>query len=157
MKTLFLFSILTWFSAMAAMGQTSASDKLYLQLEGADGITIMSLSKDLIDMVDLMVDDDDSKHVTGPLKKIKMMICSEDNDEKITNAIIQTFEKSPFQEIEKEEDPNDGRIFILRRGRKIKECHVLSGHSEGMILLSFYGNFNIEDIDKLTEKAKDIH
>ncbi|PWE00457.1 DUF4252 domain-containing protein [Marinilabilia rubra] len=155
MRTIFLVSIIAWFSAIAASGQASASDKLYLQLEGADGVTIMSLSKDIIDMVDMVVDDNESKQVTGPLEKIKMMICNEDEGKEAINAVINTFEKRPFAEVEDED--NDERVFIIRKGRKIKECHIVGDKGEGLILLSFYGDFKIEDIDELVDKAEEIN
>jgi len=157
MKTTFIFTIIAWLSAMSASGQISDSDKLYLQLEGVEGVTIMSLSKDIIDMVDMVVDDDESKQVTGPLKKVKMMLCSEEEGSEAIDAVIQTFEKRPFDEVEDDEEENDGRVFIIRKGRKIKECHILGNKGDGLILLSFYGDFKIEDLDKLVDKAESIN
>lgn len=156
MKTIFLVVIIAWFSAMTASGQTSASDKLYLQLEGTDGVTIMSLSKDIIDMVDVVLDDDESKQVTGPLEKVKMMICREENGGEAIDAVIGAFEKRPFDEIEDADHDDDGRVFVVRKGRRIKECHIVGDNQDGMLLLSFYGDFKIDDIDKLVDKAEEI-
>lgn len=157
MKTVLLITIIAWFSAMTVSGQTSASDKLYLQLEGTKGVTTMSLSNAFIDMIDMVVDDDESKQVTGPLKKVKMMICNEEEGEDAIRAVIDTFEKKPFDEVEDTDAEGDGRVFVIRNGRKIKECHIVGDKGDGLILLSFYGDFKIEDIDKLVDKAEDIN
>ena len=138
-----------------AEGQNSVSDKLYMQLEGADGITILSLSKDIIDMVDLFVDDKDSRQVTGPLKKVKMLIC-EEGETSTVREVIKTFGKRPFTEIEDEEGDDDSRIFVIRKGRKIEECHILANGDNNLVMLSFYGDFKIEDIEKLSNKAEEI-
>ncbi len=135
-----------------ATGQTSVSDKLYMHLEGADGVTIMSLSKDIIDMVDMFIDDEESKQVTGPLKKVKMLICNEESDATI-REVTNTLGKHPFTEIKDKED-DDSRIFVIRKGRKVEECHILADGDNTLVMLSFYGNFKIEDVAKLANKAE---
>jgi hypothetical protein len=154
--TKILFTIMAFaLCSTFATGQTSASDKLYIQMEGAEGVTIMSLSKDIIDMVDMVVDDEESRQVSGPLKKVKMLICKKENNA-TAGEMIRTFEKRPFTEIEDEESDDDSRIFVIRNGRKVAECHFLADADKSFVLLSFYGDFKIEDIDKLANKAEEM-
>ena len=154
MKTTITTLIILMTMTFAANAQ-SASDQLYMQLEGAEGVTILSLSKDIIDVVDLVVDDEDSKEVTGPMKKIKMMVCQKENG-KVMNDVIKTFEKNPFKEVEEKDPDDDGRIFVIRNGRKVKECHIVADGDDALIVFSFYGDFRVEDIDNLAEKAEDM-
>ncbi len=154
MKTTITTLIILMTMTFAANAQ-SASDQLYMQLEGAEGVTILSLSKDIIDVVDLVVDDEDSKEVTGPMKKIKMMVCQKESG-KVMNDVIKTFEKNPFKEVEEKDPDDDGRIFVIRNGRKVKECHIVADGDDALIVFSFYGDFRVEDIDNLAEKAEDM-
>lgn len=153
-RTLFTILAMAFLSAVAT-GQNSVSDKLYMQIEGAEGVTIMSFSRDIIDMVDMFIEDEESRQVSGPLKKVKMLICKEESATTISE-VTNTFEKRPFTEIEDKEGNDDSRIFVIRKGRKIEECHILADGDNTLVLLSFYGDFRIEDIDKLTNKAKEM-
>jgi hypothetical protein len=153
-KTLFTIMAIALFSTVTK-GQNSVSDKLYMQLDGANGVTIMSFSKDIIDVVDMFIDDEESRQVSGPLKKVKMLICKEESAATI-REVTNTFEKRPFTEIEKKEGDDDSRIFVIRKGRKIEECHILADGDNTLVMLSFYGTFRIEDIDKLTNKAEEM-
>jgi hypothetical protein len=68
-------------------------------------------------------------------------------------AIMETFAKRPFDLVE---DDDDAEVFIIRSGRKIKECHVVSNRNDRLFVLSFYGDFKIEDIDEMVNKADHI-
>ncbi|WP_010664784.1 DUF4252 domain-containing protein [Marinilabilia salmonicolor] len=156
MKAKTLFTILiVLVSGMTLAGQNSPSDKLYAQLDGAEGITILSFSQNAIELANIFVDEDENREVSGELRKVKMMICK-GPDDKISRDVVRTFEKHPFSEIEDEDHDNDGRIFVIRNGRKVKECHLLSKEDETLIVFSFYGDFKIEDINDLTNKASEM-
>ncbi|PRZ01714.1 DUF4252 domain-containing protein [Marinilabilia salmonicolor] len=144
-------------SGITMTGQNSPSEKLYAQLDGAEGITILSFSQNAIELANIFVDEDENTEVNGELKKVKMMICK-GTDEKIRRDVVRTFEKHPYSEVEDEEGDhdNDGRIFVIRNGRKVKECHLLSNEEKNLVVFSFYGDFRIEDIDDLTNKASEM-
>jgi len=143
-------------SAITVIGQNSASDKLYTQLDGADGVTILSFSQNAIELTDMFVDEDNSREVTGELKKVKLMICKEAEDKTI-REVIKTFEKQPFTEVEEEKEHKDNsRVFVIRNGRKVKECHIVTNDKESLLVFSFYGDFRIEDIDDLANKADNM-
>lgn len=150
-KTLFTILAITIFSIVAT-SQNSASDKLYTTLEGTEGVTIMSLSKDIIDMVDMFVDNEESRQISGPMKKVKMLICK-DNNLSLIKEVTNTFEKRPFTEIEDQDGDDHSRIFVISKGPKVNECHIIANGTDALLLLSFYGDFKIEDIGKLANKA----
>lgn len=144
-------SIAVCIAVISVTAQSSPSEKLYASLDGAKGITIVSLSKEIINMVDMIVDEDDSKEITGPLEKVKLMSCKKEKAPSSIDALLRTFKERPFDLVEEGND--DAEIFIIRSGRKIKECHIVSEDDESLFLLSFYGNFKVEDIDKMANKA----
>lgn len=144
------------FSGITVIAQNSASDKLYSQLDGADGITILSFSQNAIELTNMFIDDENSREVNGELKKVKLLICKEAEDKTI-REIFKTFEKNPFTEVEEErEHKDDSRVFVIRKGRKVKECHIVANDKESLLLFSFYGDFRIEDIDDLANKADNM-
>ncbi|WP_016775624.1 DUF4252 domain-containing protein [Anaerophaga thermohalophila] len=150
---------LTWVCLLAfpvAKAQLSTSEKLYAQLDGASGVTIVSLSKDVIDLVDMVVDDEESKQVTGPLEKVKLMICEKDKAASSVGAIVKTLNGRPFKEIEDDDMDEESKVFVVRSGKKIKECHVVNNDDDALFMLSFYGDFRVEDIDKMVAEADDM-
>lgn len=154
MKTL-LITMVALVVMSVATGQQSSSDKLYANLDGAKGVTIVSLSKDIINIVDMVVDED-SKNVTGPLEKVKMMICQQEAKPSSREALIKTLSSRPFKKVEDDDNDEDSDIFIIRSGRKIKECHILHQGNNRLFLLSFYGDFRVSDIDKMANKAENM-
>ncbi|MGQ1889356.1 DUF4252 domain-containing protein [Thermophagus sp. OGC60D27] len=135
--------------------QLTSSEKLYAGLEGADGVTILSLSKDIIDLVDMVVDEE-SKQVSGPLQKVKLMVCRKDKAASSIKAVVRTLNGRPFKEIKDSEFDEDNKVFVIRSGKKIKECHVVNYNEENLFMLSFYGDFKVEDIDKMVSKADNM-
>ena len=156
MKKILLIITVLLVAAPALRAQLSASEKLYAGLEGAEGVTILTLSQDIIDLVDMTVDEE-TKQVTGPLQKVKLMICNEANGSSAIGSVLKTMRSRPYKEIAEEDiEDTDSRVFVLRSGKRIKECHIID-HNEGkLIMLSFYGYFKVEDIDKFKQKADDI-
>jgi hypothetical protein len=135
-------------------GQSSATEKMYEQLKGSSGVSLLTFSKDMIDMIDLSIDDDtDEKKVTGPLREIRVAICKDSLDRSTIPLINGFLNKSPFKEVDLEDEKGDLRIFVNRKGRAIEECHVAIPGDNGLILVSFFGEFRVEDVDNLREAA----
>lgn len=135
-------------------GQSSASERMYAQLKGSSGVSLLTLSKDMIDMVDLNIDGDtDGKKVTGPLREIRVAICKDSLDRSTIPLINGFLNKSPFNEVDLEDEEGDLRVFVNRKGRTIEECHVAIPGDNGLILVSFFGEFRVEDVDNLREAA----
>ena len=156
MKKILLILVVSLVTIPVLRAQLSASEKLYAKLEGAEGVTILSLSKDIIDLVDFAVDDE-TKQVTGPLQKVKLMICKKEDPSSIIGSVLKTVTGRPYKEVKDHHtEENDSQVFVLHSGKRIKECHIINHDDGDLFMLSFYGDFTVEDIDKMKTKAVDL-
>ncbi|ASB49305.1 DUF4252 domain-containing protein [Alkalitalea saponilacus] len=155
MRTVLLFLILLVLLVIPAQNQ--ASDEMFSDLKDQSGVTTMSFSKNVIDMLELLLDKTDSEHqqqVTGSLKEIRLTICNKEN-EKAVNQLMNALSKSPFQQVEMAEE-NDLMVFVHRRRKNINECHVLFDGDTRKILISFLGEFRVEDMAAIKKSARQL-
>lgn len=152
-----IFITVALFNIFVANGQSSVSDKLYDFLKNQEGVSLLSFSKSMIDMVDMNIGkDEDGKKVIGPLNEVRVAICK--RGDATESKIADYLKKSPFQEVDME-DKNKGeelKVYVQRKGRTIQECHVTIPGSDKLILVSFYGEFKVEDVDGLRKSAVNI-
>lgn len=137
--------------------QKRPSDALFNQLVDQKGITSMSFSQSMIEMIDMDVGDEasDEKKVTGPLKEIKMTICKDAEAPGWSKKIVNFMERRPFAEVEDDDnDEDECRIFVKRKGNKVSACHVLFEGDSTLVMLSFFGDFKVHDLKQLSEKAR---
>lgn len=150
--------VVFFITASAGLAQSRPSDALFNQLAAQKGITTMSFSQNFIDMIDMDISDDDSESqkVTGPLQEIKMTICNEEEAPGWGRKIEEYMQRKPFREVETEDEEDDCRIFVNRKGKKIEACHVLFQGDKTLVMLSFFGEFKVEDVDQIKRKARDL-
>ncbi len=153
-----LLMILMWTGPMLSPAQVRPSDKLFGQLSNQKGITSMSFSKNFIDMIDMDLSDEeaDPLNVTGPLQEIKMTICSKEEAPGWAEKIMTYMKSRPFNEIKEKDSEDSCQLFVHKKRRKIKACHVLFNGDQSLVMLSFFGDFKIEDIKGLTQKAREM-
>jgi hypothetical protein len=140
--------------------QTTAADKMYESLKDQKDVSLLSFSKDIIDMVDMNIGkDEDGKKVIGPLTEVRVAICKQGTEEIVENKITNFLKKSPFSEVDMENKNknNDLRVYVHRTGKNIHECHVTLHGETNLILVSFFGEFKIEDVDRLKKSASEIN
>jgi hypothetical protein len=142
-------------SFLSGFGQTK-SQKIYDHYSKEDGITYFSFSKSMIDAMNLNLDEE-GKKITGDFQEFRIMIY---NPEKGT---IKHFSEEMSRELgslhyeqvhpngEKQND--DAEFWIERKGDRVSECHVViynkGDHNNSNLLISFFGNFKVEDLNKL--------
>ena len=139
----------------------SKSSKIYDSFNAMDGCSQFSFSKSMLDVVNIDLDEE-GKTVTGDLQQIRFLSY---NPEKGGMTGPQFIKKavgmlpSSYDKI-KLEDDNDGiEAWMLGSKKKASEFHLFikSDNPQSMhFLVSFYGNFNIDDMDKLTHIGLDI-
>ncbi len=161
MKTLST-TILVLAFTISAMAQSRPSDRLFEKMALKPGITMMSFSKEMLDAVDMTFDNDDGEEenkVTGDLHEMKVVIYNAPEDKEPIDFRGETLRYLPlskFKDIDSDEYDidNDGTVDIRvhKSGRKIKECHILFQGETNGVLLSFFGNFKVEDIEDMAEK-----
>ncbi len=158
MKQLLSIAILLALSFLLK-AQDRPSDRLYEKIALKQGITMMSFSKEMLDAVNLNFDDDDGdeeSNVSGDLHEVKLVIYkAPDNEEPMAfrETVLNYLPLNKYKKVEDKDSKQDVDIRILRKGKKVSECHVLFQGETNGVLLSFFGNFRIEDVDKLTEKV----
>jgi len=138
--------------------QDRPSDKLFEKMALKQGITMMSFSKEMLDAVNLNFDDDDNdeSNVTGDLYEVKLIIYkAPENEEPMAfrETTLRYLPLNKYKKVEDDDTDDDVDIRILRKGRKVSECHVLFQGEINGVLLSFFGDFKIEDVDELAEKV----
>jgi len=138
--------------------QDRPSDKLFEKMALKQGITMMSFSKEMLDAVNLNFDDDDKdeSNVTGDLYEVKLIIYkAPENEEPMAfrETTLRYLPLNKYKKVEDDDTDDDVDIRILRKGRKVSECHVLFQGEINGVLLSFFGDFKIEDVDELAEKV----
>ncbi len=137
-----------------------AQSKQYENLEAAMqksfGAATMTINKEMLSMIDFQLDDEDTQKLIGDIKDAKAIVVApvKGGGLNFMNEASGCLEKGKYTEIKEDENGrplNNSiiRVFVMRSGLKIKECHlVMSG-----ALISFFGDFHIQDLMKLKDKA----
>jgi len=146
--------LLFLFISGTIVGQ-SKSDRIYNSFNNSEGCSQFSFSKTMLDVVNIDLDEE-GKTVTGDLHEIRLLSY---NPAKGAMSGPQFIRKaadllpSSYDKLDLEDD-NDGiEAWMLGNKRKASEFHLFikSDNPESMhFLVSFYGKFKIDDMDKLT-------
>jgi len=152
-KKVLLIFVVT-FLAVYAPAQKSASDRLYSKLEGADGVMLISIPKEIFGTLEMVVDDDDEKELAGRLERLRVMVCGIETAGSSVNVIKRTFSRKPFERAKHE--GTNGEVFVVRSGKKLTECHVMNTNRKRLFVLSFYGDFRSSDVEKLINEANEM-
>jgi len=166
MKNLFRIAVMllvVGFYSLSLFSQQKISDKMFNDFKMLDAVTYLSFSKGMIDFVDFDIDsnddDIDDHKVSGDLNEVKLVIFKPDFDPKqnFRDQVLQYLKKGNYTLIEDDDvdDKDDTEVWIYRKGRKIYECHVIFQGDVNGVLLSFFGDFNIKDIDTLKGKIEE--
>ena len=161
MKTIttIIFALAFLLASLLA-GAQSKSDKIYDVFSGRDGVMNFTFTKNMIDAIDIdLGEDGEEKSVTGDLHKIRFLSYNPNKGdlsaEQFTQKAIAML-PAQYKKYE-EDDDDDAEIWLLGKKKKYSECHVFTkgeNNSSMRIVVSFYGAFTVNDIDKLREKGK---
>jgi hypothetical protein len=146
-------------TSLIGSGQ-SRSYRIFDEYAHHDGFTYLSFSKSMIDNVDFNIDD--NKKITGDLKEIRIMILNKGKSNfegSLSKIISGKFDKMNYKRIEPENDEGnkDVEFWIEGDSKKVKECHIIvndSNDKKFSCLVSFYGNFNVEDLGSLEKFSR---
>jgi len=134
----------------------SKSYRIFDEFANHDGFTYMAFSKSMIDAVDLKLDDENKK-ITGDLNEIRILVLNREKSNlggSLPKTIADKFDKLNYRKVEPKDksDSDDVEFWIEGDSKKVRECHVIvtdSKDNQFSCLVSFYGNFKVEDLDKL--------
>ncbi len=160
MKTnlVFIISIALLGFTQVAGAQANVSDKMYQYFKVKDEVTYMSFSKNMMDFVDLDLDD---SGVTGDLNEVRMIIYKPEvrPDKCFQDQVLSYLKKGNYEQVEDEHEHDDHgddtEVWVNRKGKKIFECHVIFQGEQNGVLLSFFGDFKVDDVEKLEKKIED--
>jgi hypothetical protein len=146
-------------SFLSGFGQTKAQ-KIYDRYSNEAGFTYFSFSKSMIDAMNLNLDEE-GKKITGDFKEFKIMIYNEDKGKMkdFSGSISKELSSLHYEQVHpKDEKPTDDTEFWIEGdGKLVSECHIVIGNkgdtSNSAMLISFYGNFKVEDLNKLEKIA----
>lgn len=140
----------------------SKSDKMYDVFSNSDGVTSFSFSKNMVDAINIDVGEDgDEQMVTGDLHQVRFMSYNPKKGEltgtEFTDKAIAYLPKTRYKKYEGDNTDNDTEIWLLGKKKKFSEFHVFTGNNNNdqiRIVVSFYGDFNVNDIESLKSRSK---
>ncbi len=139
----------------------SKSYRIFDEFANHDGFTYMAFSKSMIDAVDLKLDEENKK-ITGDLNEIRILVLNREKSNlgvSLRKTIADKFNKLNYRKVEPKDkgDGDDVEFWIEGDSKKVRECHVIvtdSKDNQFSCLVSFYGNFKVEDLDKLEKFSR---
>nr|WP_321406202.1 DUF4252 domain-containing protein [uncultured Carboxylicivirga sp.] len=166
MKTISLIIVVLLTINLSINAQSRPSDRLFEKMALQKGITMLSFSKEMLDAVNMNFDNDKGdkeNKVRGDLHEVKVVIYKAPEAGESIDFRGETLRYLPlnkFRVIDAEEYEIDNKngtvdIRVNGSGRKIKECHILFQGETNGVLLSFFGDFKVEDVKEMAEKLED--
>ena len=162
MKNLYkitLLCLMVGFVTPSILGQQKIAEKMFSDLRDMDEVTYLSFSKNLLNFVDFDVDcdeDGNEREITGDLKEVKLVIFKPDfkPETSFRNTVMKYLDKGDYSLVEEDENDDDTEVWVHRKGKKVYECHVIFQGEQNGVLLSFFGDFTVKDVDKLKGNIK---
>ncbi len=147
-------------SSLSIFAQQKTADKMFNDLRDMDEVTYLSFSKNLMNFADLDIDHDDDgeeHHVSGDLHEVKLVIFKpeEESSANFKSLVQKYMHKGKYKLVEDDDNDEDSEVWVMRKGKKVSECHVIFQGERNGVLLSFFGDFKVEDVNKLKEKMED--
>ncbi|MGQ1786447.1 DUF4252 domain-containing protein [Saccharicrinis sp. GN24d3] len=163
MKNLTRISIvvlLIGINSLSIFSQQKIAEKMFGDFRGRDEVTYISFSKNLLDFVDFDIEDEENgegHNISGDLNEVKLVLFKPEvvPDKSFKDQVRKYMEKGKYSLVEDEDKDEDSEVWVHRRGRKVYECHVIFQGDKNGVLLSFFGNFKMDDVDKLKEKMEE--
>ncbi len=142
---------------LSGFGQ-SKSQKIYDQYPKEVGFTYLTFSKSMIDALNLNMDEE-GKKITGDFLECRILIYNAENGnlKHFSEDVSKELSSLHYEQVHpKDEKPtDDAEFWIEGKGNRVTECHIILGNKDkgnnknSSLLISFYGNFKVEDLNKL--------
>jgi hypothetical protein len=142
----------------------SKSDKMYNAFSNNDAITSFTFSKNMIDAIDIdLGENGDEKKVTGDLHQIRFMSYNPEKGDLSGSEFLEKAKgflpKTSYQKFEDDDDDSNAEIWLMGGKKKFQECHVFVQNENSkqlQFVVSFYGDFTVNDLEKLRKTGKDF-
>ncbi len=142
-------------SFLSGFGQSKAQ-QIYDRYPKETGFTYFSFSKSMIDAMNMNLDEE-GKKITGDFQECRILIYNSEKG-KIKNfyqVVSKELDVLHYEQIHPKGQKSDdeAQFWIEGKGDRVSECHIIfsdKGESHNSsLLVSFYGNFKVEDLKKL--------
>ncbi len=145
-------------------GAQSKSDKMYNAFSNNDAVTSFTFSKNMIDAIDIdLGENGDGKKVTGDLHQIRFMSYNPEKGDLSGSEFLEKAKnylpKMSYNKFEDDDDDSNAEIWLMGGKKKFQECHVFvhnQSDNQMQFVVSFYGDFTVNDIEKLKKTGKDF-
>ncbi|WP_161636243.1 DUF4252 domain-containing protein [Saccharicrinis fermentans] len=146
--------------SLSVFSQQKIAKRMFDDFRILDEVTYLSFSKNMLDFIDFDVDGDqdgEEYSVTGDLNEVKLVLYKPDvlPDISFMEQVRKYMKKGNYSQVEDDDDDEESEIWVQRKGKKVYECHIIFQGDKNGILLSFFGDFRIKDVDVLKRKIED--
>jgi hypothetical protein len=108
-------------------------------------------------------EDGEEKTVTGDLHQIRFMSYNPEKGDLSGIVFIEKaigyLPKSAYHKYEEDDSDGNTEIWLMGGKKKFQECHVFVRNNEDSqmhFVVSFYGDFTVNDLEKLRKTGKDF-
>ena len=145
-------------------GAQSKSDKMYNAFSSNDAITSFTFSKNMIDAIDIdLGENGDEKNVTGGLHEIRFMSYNPEKGDLSGPEFLEQAKsylpKMSYKKFEDDDEDSNAEIWLMGGKKNFQECHVFvrnEDENQLQFVVSFYGDFTVNDLEKLRKTGKDF-
>ena len=155
MKKVVLFILVVAFPAFM-MAQNSAVDKLFAKYQGKQGVTTVSISPELFQMVNAMgIEELEGQDL--PLDKVasvKILTIEDEEgweDVNFYNEIKKDLDVDDFEEVMTVDDGGEVVRMWMKVDKKTVSEFLLIVGGDDNVLIYITGNFNMNDLEELAE------
>lgn len=160
--TTVLTAVLLFLSQIS--GAQSKSDKMYNAFSSDDAATSFTFSKNMIDAIDIdLGENGDEKNVTGDLHEIRFMSYNPEKGDLSGPEFLEQAKgylpKMSYKKFEDDDEDSNAEIWLMGGKKNFQECHVFVRNEDKnqlQFVVSFYGDFTVNDLEKLRKTGKDF-
>ena len=146
---------------MLMQAQTKG-EKLHAKYSNIDDFNSFSFSGSFLKNLDFEVDEDElEKNVTGDCKNIKFLTYKHNNGDetKFKKIVISQLSKgNSYKEVlteDRDENSDEVHFYAKGRGKKFSEFHILHYNDNRTSLVSFFGDFHVDELETLSHMSFD--
>lgn len=131
-------------------------EKLHAKYSNLDGFNSFSFAGSFLKNLDFDIDEDDlEKKVTGDCKNIKFLTFKHElgTETKFKNIVISELSRGDsYKEVltEKDKDSDEVHFYAKGNGKRFSEFHVLHYNENRTSLVSFFGDFHVDELKTLS-------
>lgn len=157
-----LLVILVAFALPLLSQAQTKGEKLHAKYSNIDGFNSFSFAGSFLKNLDFDVDEDElEKNVTGDCKNIKFLSFKHEtgDESKFKKIVISQLSKgNSYKEVlkeERDENSDDVHFYAKGKGKKFSEFHILHYNEYRTSLISFFGDFHVDELETLSHYSID--